>query len=187
MKWLSEKYLSRLIQEGENAGNGHSSVEDAKACLDLIKVKLQEGEYFGKNMNETSLFERINKDRLNVKNSISHDPINSLFIDYTPVRDADTKGSQNQLQKVQVSNDDEAIDHLANNVDRTDLTLLKLRELEFNKGWSPIPKTYDGYIGLSDNQSESSVDSAEDKNHLFRKLDERLTRIYSVLPEKYPC
>ena len=183
LKWLSEKYLSRLIQEGENAGNGHSSVEDAKACLDLIKVKLQEGEYFGKNMNETSLFERINKDRLNVKNSISHEPINSLFIDYTPVRDTNTKDSQNQLQKVQVSSDDEAIDHLANKVDRTDLTLLKLRELEFNKGWSPIPKTYDGYIGLSDDQSESNVDLAEDKTYLFRKLDERLMRIYSALPE----
>ena len=181
LKWLSEKYLGRLIQEGENAGKGHSSVEDAKACLDLIKVKLHEGEYFGKNMNETSLFERINKDRLNMKNSILHDPINSLFIDYTPVRDKNAK--DNHLQKVQVSNDDEAIDHLMNKIDDTDLTLLKLREIEFNKGWSPVPKTYDGYLRLSDDQSESTDDSAEDKNYIFHKLDERLTKIYSMLPE----
>lgn len=183
LKWLSEKYLNRLIQEGENVGDGHSSVEDAKACLDLIKVKLQEGEYFGKNMNEISLFERINKDRLSIKSSSSHDPIKSLFIDYTPVRDTNSKDSQNQLQKIQISNDDEAIDHLSDKIDDTDLTLLKLRELEFNKGWSPIPKTYDGYLGISEEKSESDDVLDEDKSYIFRKLNERLKRIYSSLPE----
>ncbi|KAI7092453.1 hypothetical protein KC352_g40302, partial [Hortaea werneckii] len=35
LKWLAQKYLSREIQKGHGS-TGHDSVEDAKACLDLV-------------------------------------------------------------------------------------------------------------------------------------------------------
>lgn len=40
LKALAERYLGRLIQV---QGDGHDSVEDAMACLDLVRLKLQRG------------------------------------------------------------------------------------------------------------------------------------------------
>lgn len=40
LKWLSQKWLQRDIQAGEN---GHDSEEDARACVDLLKMKLANG------------------------------------------------------------------------------------------------------------------------------------------------
>lgn len=39
LKKLCQKYLGRTIQKGE----GHNSVEDAIAALDLVKLKLEKG------------------------------------------------------------------------------------------------------------------------------------------------
>lgn len=47
LKWLCEKYLNRQIQQGEEIGQGHSSIENAVACLDLVKLKLSNGMHFG--------------------------------------------------------------------------------------------------------------------------------------------
>lgn len=41
LKWLAQKWLQRDIQVGEN---GHDSEEDALACVDLLKMKLANGE-----------------------------------------------------------------------------------------------------------------------------------------------
>ena len=46
LKSLAEKHLNRQIQAGEGQGLGHSSIEDAKACLDLVKLKIIEGKLF---------------------------------------------------------------------------------------------------------------------------------------------
>lgn len=40
LKALTEKYLGRQIQV---QGDGHDSVEDALACLELVKLKIQKG------------------------------------------------------------------------------------------------------------------------------------------------
>lgn len=183
LKWLSEKYLNRRIQEGEASDKGHSSIEDARACLDLIKLKLQEGDYFGKNMNEISLFERLNRAVSDsAKDTTSDDLIKSLLVDYTPIRE--NRNQEGNLRRVQVNNDDEAVTCLAKEIDNTDLIFLKLRELEFNKGWSPIPKCYDGYLERnSESQSNSEGEDSKDSSHLYKKLDGRLNAIYKSLPE----
>lgn len=41
LKWLTEKWLNRKIQEDEG---GHDSAEDARACVDLLKLKLTNGQ-----------------------------------------------------------------------------------------------------------------------------------------------
>lgn len=45
LKWLCQKYLSREIQN--RGGQGHDSVEDAQACLDLVKQKCERGKLWG--------------------------------------------------------------------------------------------------------------------------------------------
>ena len=45
LKWLAQKYLSREIQRG--GANGHNPIEDARACLDLVRQKCEKGKLWG--------------------------------------------------------------------------------------------------------------------------------------------
>ena len=46
LKWLAQKYLGRQIQKGHGT-LGHDSIEDARACLDLVKMKCERGAQWG--------------------------------------------------------------------------------------------------------------------------------------------
>ncbi|MCJ1249163.1 hypothetical protein MMC30_006386 [Trapelia coarctata] len=46
LKYLSQKYLGREIQKHHGA-SGHDSIEDATACLDLLKQKCEKGPKWG--------------------------------------------------------------------------------------------------------------------------------------------
>lgn len=173
LKWLADKYLKRDIQKGEVNGEGHSSIEDARACLDLVKLKIQEGKYFGLNLNEVTIFERLNKGKAAKKNQNQKD-IRSLLIDYSPLRDWKYDSSI-LLNKVQVNNDDEIVKIFKKEVDQQDLVILKLREMEFNSGWSPIPKSYNGYM------TDSSTDVV--KSQLYKNLNKRLNEIMEAMTD----
>ncbi|KAK7549673.1 hypothetical protein IWX50DRAFT_620244 [Phyllosticta citricarpa] len=59
LKWLTQKYLSRSIQQGHGS-SGHDSVEDARAVLDLVKLKCEKGPKWGTNdANVESIFKRL--------------------------------------------------------------------------------------------------------------------------------
>ena len=60
LKWLTEKWCGRKIQtRGEG---GHDPEEDACACLDLLKKKLEEGPGFGEFKTDyESIFERMGR------------------------------------------------------------------------------------------------------------------------------
>jgi RNA exonuclease 1 len=60
LKWLTQKYLAREIQ---NRGpQGHDSVEDAKACLDLVKQKCEKGKMWGTSeATSESIFKRLGR------------------------------------------------------------------------------------------------------------------------------
>lgn len=58
LKWLTQKYLGREIQKNNTLG--HDSVEDAQACLDLIKQKCEKGKAWGTNEAQgESIFRRL--------------------------------------------------------------------------------------------------------------------------------
>lgn len=46
LRWLAQKYLRREIQKGHGK-DGHDSIEDALACLDLVKMKCERGPKWG--------------------------------------------------------------------------------------------------------------------------------------------
>lgn len=46
LKWLAQKHLRREIQKGHGI-SGHDSIEDARACLDLVKLKCEKGPKWG--------------------------------------------------------------------------------------------------------------------------------------------
>ena len=61
LKWLAQKYVSREIQKGHGA-TGHDSVEDARACLDLVKLKCEKGPKWGtQEATVESIFKRLER------------------------------------------------------------------------------------------------------------------------------
>lgn len=59
LKWLAQKYLQREIQKGHGT-SGHDSVEDARACLDLVKLKCEKGPKWGTTeASGESIFKRL--------------------------------------------------------------------------------------------------------------------------------
>ena len=69
LKWLAQKYLNREIQKGHGA-TGHDSVEDARACLDLVKLKCEKGPKWGtQEATVESIFKRLKRASTNSKNA----------------------------------------------------------------------------------------------------------------------
>lgn len=60
LKFLANRYLKREIQK--QGANGHDSVEDARAVLDLVKLKCEKGPRWGTlDANGESIFKRISR------------------------------------------------------------------------------------------------------------------------------
>ncbi|KAF4829296.1 putative exonuclease [Colletotrichum tropicale] len=58
LKWLTQKYVNREIQKG--GANGHNPIEDAKACLDLVRQKCEKGRLWGASDSQgENLFRRL--------------------------------------------------------------------------------------------------------------------------------
>ncbi|KAF7854719.1 hypothetical protein EAF04_010288 [Stromatinia cepivora] len=59
LKWLAQKYLGKAIQKGHGA-TGHDSTEDARTCLDLVKLKCEKGSDWGANDSQgENIFKRL--------------------------------------------------------------------------------------------------------------------------------
>ncbi|KAL0936452.1 exonuclease [Colletotrichum truncatum] len=58
LKWLTQKYINREIQKG--GANGHNPIEDARACLDLVRQKCEKGKMWGASDSQgENLFRRL--------------------------------------------------------------------------------------------------------------------------------
>ncbi|KAL8658738.1 MAG: hypothetical protein Q9226_000809 [Calogaya cf. arnoldii] len=61
LKWLAQKYLGREIQKGHGS-LGHDSIEDSRACLDLVKKKCEKGPEWGSVASTSeSIFKRLSR------------------------------------------------------------------------------------------------------------------------------
>ncbi|KZF23686.1 hypothetical protein L228DRAFT_238219 [Xylona heveae TC161] len=61
LKWLAQKFLNREIQKGHGSA-GHNPIEDALACLDLVKQKCEKGERWGtSDARGESIFKRLSR------------------------------------------------------------------------------------------------------------------------------
>ncbi|KAI0448522.1 hypothetical protein F5B21DRAFT_497282 [Xylaria acuta] len=59
LKFLAQRFLKREIQ---NRTGGHDSIEDSKACLDLVKIKCEKGKAWGHHESQgENLFRRLNR------------------------------------------------------------------------------------------------------------------------------
>ena len=160
LKWLAQKYLSREIQKGHGT-MGHDSIEDARACLDLVKLKCEKGPKWGTSDATTeSIFKRLARTPKALGSSLSNSAGKTgAIIDHgTPERNFGTMASH----CIGCATDSEVVEGVKRAVlgdpdgsiipgGGVDFTWARMRELEALRGWSndsrhppniSVPKTF---------------------------------------------
>ncbi|QSS52888.1 RNA exonuclease [Histoplasma capsulatum var. duboisii H88] len=143
LKWLSQKYLGKEIQKGQD---GHDSIEDARAVLELVKQKCEKGERWGTSdaSNET-IFRRLARATVPGKTAsgATKEGRTGAVADWgNPERGF---GSQATVA-LGCKNDDEVVQAVKRAVNGdedgrlvpgggVDFTWARLRELEVFRGW----------------------------------------------------
>lgn len=189
LKWLAQKYLSREIQKGHGT-HGHDSIEDARACLDLIKQKCERGPKWGSaDVTSEPIFKRLARvPRLGTPNIPGEQRVGKrgAVVDYGA-----EKGFGSTADFVMGCEDDAAV---VTGVKRAvlgdsdgelisgggvDFTWARMRELEAFRGWSGenrLSKT-----PLPEQQSDSDAMSLPTA---VAKVVDRIVSIQQTLP---PC
>ncbi|ODV83686.1 hypothetical protein CANARDRAFT_202642 [[Candida] arabinofermentans NRRL YB-2248] len=156
LKSLMELHLKTIIQNKET---GHESIEDCISCMELVKLKLQNGLLFGKVLEQESIFKRIsNVNKMRLIDGVKK-PKSSLCIDYAAV-----KGSRDEV-RVQCFSDDSIVENFKLHQKEHDLILLRLRELEVYKGFGILSK-------------QSTIPDPQSIHEAYSNLNRRLSDIY---------
>jgi RNA exonuclease 1 len=142
LKWLAQKYISREIQKGHGT-QGHDSIEDARACLDLVKKKCEKGAAWGSAEAEReTIFKRLARVKKN--ETLEKEGRTGAVVDHgTPER---TFGGQAKVC-IACKTDEEVVAGVkravAGDMDGAlvpgggvDFVWARLRELEALQGWS---------------------------------------------------
>jgi RNA exonuclease 1 len=191
LKYLAQKYIGREIQK--NSGStGHDSVEDARACLDLVKQKCEKGPRWGTSeATSESIFKRLARsDRPGTSREVgSHR--NGAIVDragavrtFSGVADV----------CIRCENDNEVVEGVKKAIDGdedgamvpgggVDFAWARLHELEALRGWSN-----DSEKGPVDADNAEAVvfqdPTAEALSATVTKTVQNIMSIYTTLP---PC
>lgn len=193
LKWLSQKYLSREIQKGHGS-TGHDSIEDARACLDLVKQKCEKGKAWGTpDASGESIFKRLSRSirpkRDKVNPSGEDEPRVGAVIDWGDP----TRGYGQQAQVTfGCENDAEVVagvksaimgDEDGKTVPQggCDFIWARFRELEVHRGWWNKSKLVD-----SEALRSSAAGNAEEKTleEMVKQTVQYIREVYEALP---PC
>ena len=155
LKWLTQRYLSREIQKGHGAV-GHDSVEDARACLDLVRLKCEKGPTWGTSeASNESIFKRLKRSpviNITSPSQIAQGKEGAIIDHGSPERNFGAMASY----CIGCSSDAEIVNATKRAVlgdedgtyipgDGVPFTWARLRELELLRGWrndeSPAPPT----------------------------------------------
>jgi RNA exonuclease 1 len=172
LKWLATTFLDRVIQAGENTGDGHSSIEDATACLDLVKLKIQKGMLFGTNVSGMSIFQKLAKNG----NKGDNEKFESLYLRYTQYDNQDQyqEHESHNVQYIYVKNDDEIVQRFHSNQEGKRFIVMNLREIELASKWCHIPNDYSGKTYEDDDATASEQ---------YVNTNNRLQAVYDQLPD----
>ncbi|CAK9784264.1 hypothetical protein CC85DRAFT_284909 [Cutaneotrichosporon oleaginosum] len=158
LKWLTKKWLGREIQTGNL---GHDSREDARACVDLLRMKLQHGPDFGDpNVDSESVFERLNR--------MGGKPRRSLVADYGNPR---AWFGAKATTAVACKSDDEIVDAVAKEVGKHEYVFARLTELANVQNWNSNSDSLN-----AEEQEEEALDAA------LERFNARLQRLHEALP-----
>lgn len=190
LKWLAKKYLKRDIQAGHGT-TGHSSIEDAKACLDLVKQKCENGPLWGTSeASSESIFKRIGRTMRPVKHldgaSAPTGRVGAVVDWGRPERGVGAWAKYH----VGCQNDEEVVEGIkvatlgSENGELilgggVDFVWARMRTVEFLQGWRNAADLTNGGGVTAPNQPEST-----DLSGAVTKLVNRISTIYDNLP---PC
>lgn len=194
LKFLAQRFLKREIQKG---ASGHDSIEDAKACLDLVKQKCEKGKSWGNHESQgENLFRRLHRAGKAYRANGGSEATGgasvgktSAMIDWgDPMKGAGAASNY----PIGCKSDDEVVqgveralfgDPLAEQIPAggVDFVFARFRELEALQGWW--------------NRNRSGIESGLDLlfppdlsgmplETCLRNLTERIKHIYDSLP---PC
>lgn len=171
LAWLARKWLGREIQN--RGAGGHDPEEDARACLDLLRKKVQNGQSFGEFKTDfESIFIRMRR------SSRSGGPIRSAVVDHG--NPSVMHGSKADTS-IGCKNDDEVLDGLLGAVPSHQFSFGRFTSLAEASGWittksavetpalEPILPPSTGTTGVEP---------------ILHKLNSRLMRLHSALPPR---
>ncbi|KAG0671982.1 hypothetical protein C6P45_004451 [Maudiozyma exigua] len=162
LKYLASEYLNIDIQN--NSSDGHDSIEDARTCIDLTKLKISNGLWFGLSINTENLFVRLNE-KSDKKSLILNDYVFKNF----DLADENNGTNGTFSKKIRCFNDTEIYDNIQSHIDEFDICVGRLRELEFNRGYSQKP-------------AKSHMIEDKSSDEIIRLCNERINKIYESLP-----
>ncbi|KAL1297657.1 hypothetical protein AAFC00_006212 [Neodothiora populina] len=210
LKWLTQKYLSREIQ---NRGpKGHDSIEDARACLDLVKQKCEKGKSWGTSeATGESIFKRLSRCSNLDDNDNKTAERTSALIDWGDPK----KGyGANAHVSIPCENDDDVVagirtailgsahsslsdSEISDAVQRdipqrgVDFIWARLRELEALRGWWNKSKTADAterlarVIQNNDTADSEAVNEDENNKNNTSKLAQAVSSTISKISRIY--
>lgn len=162
LKYLASEYLNIDIQN--NSSDGHDSIEDARTCIDLTKLKITNGLWYGLSINTENLFVRLGE-KSNKKSLILNDYVFKNF----DLMDKTNGSNVTFSKKIRCCNDTEIYDNIQSNIDEFDICVGRLRELEFNRGYSQKP-------------TKSNIIEDKTSDEIIQFCNERINKIYDALP-----
>lgn len=163
LKMLASKFLSREIQTGSD---GHDSKEDALACLDLLKLKIQKGPSFG----------RFISPHINIAKKLAEmdPPQTTAIIDYG------VPHWHEEFAKTVISctDDDEIISNIIKQSRTHNFVCSHLRELEhLIKGSDKNDKDNET------NGNEKDLDRDKFLYDAYNRINSRLEKLFQNLEE----
>ncbi|KAK3113307.1 hypothetical protein LTR53_009524 [Teratosphaeriaceae sp. CCFEE 6253] len=193
LKWLSQKYISREIQKGHGS-TGHDSVEDAKACLDLVKQKCEKGKAWGtQEASSEPIFKRIGKAHRPKRDKVlpagDDEPRIGAVVDWGDPN----RGYGGQAKVVIGCNSDaEVVAGVKHAIEGSedggqvpvggcDFVWARLRELEAHRGWWEKSKLVDADALRTSTQAASAERSLGD---VVAETSRCIQAVYEALP---PC
>lgn len=200
LKWLSQKYLSREIQKGGNIA-GHDSVEDARACLDLVKVKCEKGPKWGSSQASVeSIFKRLTRSRRPQRSKTTpgaDEPRTGAVVDWgDPSRGIG--GTANVC--IGCAHDGQVVEGVKRAVrgdvnghlvppGGVDFVFARLRELEAVRGWWNRTSTIDNTFlhSLSSPVTTLPSSSSSSSANLTHTLTTTIARIHDIYESLPPC
>ena len=208
LKWLSQKYLNREIQKGHGTAQGHDSVEDARTCLDLVKLKCEKGKHWASGESEgENLFKRLARSGTSYRHQGGPEATGGLptgkssaAVDWGDLRRSfggeanvaigcrsDTEVEDGVVRAVRGDPDGREVPGGG-----VDFVWARMRELEVLQGWwnrnkitadDPAgPPPVESVVAATDLAGETT--SGSPLEHCLENLAARLQRIYHALP---PC
>ncbi|KAK7970453.1 hypothetical protein PG988_009526 [Apiospora saccharicola] len=197
--FLCQRFLKREIQKGGAAG--HDSIEDAKACLDLVKQKCEKGKAWGNHDHQgENLFRRLNRSGTNYKANGGVSATggvksgkSSTMIDWgDPMKGAGAAATY----RIGCKSDEEVVagvrravqgDPVAEEIPfgGTEFVFARFRELEALQGWWNTNRTAGADGAASSNfLAPPSDDEASSLAEALQRLTTRIKQVYDSLP---PC